>query len=178
MSDTQVPASQPAVALVAAVAENGVIGRDGQLPWRIPSDLKTFRRLTMGKPIIMGRRTYQSLGKPLDGRDNIVVTGDPQFGAAGIYVVRGIEEALSLGRTLAKARGVAEVMVVGGAQIYRAAMPHVERLYLTEVHAEPEGDTILPSIVAAEWREASREPLPRDPRDQFGCTLRIFERVR
>lgn len=167
-----------AVALVAAVAENGIIGRGGQLPWRIPSDLKAFRRLTMGKPIIMGRRTYHSVGKALDGRDNIVVTGDKHFTAPGIYVVRGIEDALGLAKTLAQARGVSEIMVVGGAQVYRAAMPYVDRMYLTEVHASPGGDTILPAIVSSEWHEASREPLPRDPRDEFACTLRIIERVR
>ena len=132
------------ITLVVAVAENGVIGRDGGLPWRLSSDLKTFRRLTMGKPLIMGRRTFQSLKKPLDGRDNIVVTRDDGFRPDGAIVVPSFEAALARAKDCAKARGTDEIMVIGGADIFAASLPLAGRIYKTEVHGRPEGDTLMP----------------------------------
>ncbi|MGL4396138.1 MAG: dihydrofolate reductase [Hyphomicrobium sp.] len=162
--------------IVVAVAENNVIGADGHLPWKLSSDLKTFRRLTMGKPVVMGRRTFQSIGKPLDGRDNIVITRDPHFTAEGISTSPSVADAMTLARVLARTRGADEVMVIGGADIYKAVLPRAERIYLTRVHASPEGDRYFPVLTAEEWREVSREALPQGPRDEHAATLVIMER--
>jgi dihydrofolate reductase len=164
------------ITLVVAVAENGVIGRDGGLPWRLSSDLKTFRRLTMGKPLIMGRRTFQSLKKPLDGRDNIVVTRDDGFRPDGAIVVPSFEAALARAKDCAKARGTDEIMVIGGADIFAASLPLAGRIYKTEVHGRPEGDTLMPEVDWKAWREVSREALPRGPHDNYGATLVRLER--
>jgi dihydrofolate reductase len=165
------------ISLVVAAAENGVIGRDGRLPWRIPSDLKTFRRLTLGKPIIMGRKTYQSIGKPLDQRDNIVVTRDLAFHVPGIIVTGSLDAALDKARALAAAKGIDEIVVIGGAELYRQALPLADRIYLTRVHAEPQGDALFPPLSEGDWREVSREPLPREARDEHACTLVILQRA-
>ncbi len=165
------------ISLIVAVADNGVIGAKGGLPWRMSSDLKTFRRLTMGKPIVMGRRTFQSIGRPLDGRDNIVVTRDPHFEADGVTAFASIDEALILARALARTSGVDEVMIIGGAEVYRAALPKANRIYWTAVAVSPEGDTFFPALDAAEWREVSAEALPRGPKDEYDATLKVFERV-
>jgi dihydrofolate reductase len=165
------------IALVVAAAENGVIGRGGGLPWHIPSDLKTFRRLTLGKPIIMGRKTYQAIGKPLDQRDNVVVTRDPAYRAPGAIIVASLEVALDKARALAVAKGIDEIIVIGGAELYRQALPLADRIYLTRVHAEPEGDALFPPLSPGEWREVSREPLPRDARDEYACTFVVLQRA-
>ena len=164
------------LSLIVAVAENGVIGRDGGLPWRLSSDLKTFRRLTMGKPLIMGRRTYDSIGKPLDGRDNIVVTRDPHFEVAGVSACPSVSEALTLARVLAATRGADEIMVIGGATVYDAVMPHADRIYLTQVHAKPAGDRHFAALDKKVWQEVSREALPKGERDDFASTLVVYER--
>ncbi len=166
------------IALVVAVAQNGVIGRDGTLPWRLSSDLKLFRRLTMGKPIVMGRRTWQSLPKkPLDGRDNIVVTRDQSFVAAGAYVVADATEALTLGRRLAAERGTNEVAVIGGAALYDAVLEDAQRIYWTSVHGCPEGDTTFPEFDLSDWRVISEEPIARGPKDEFEASLKVLERL-
>jgi len=159
-----------------AVAENGVIGANGRLPWRLSADLKTFRRLTMGKPLIMGRKTFQSLKKPLDGRDNIVLTTDPFFEADGISVVNTFADAMTLARTLALTGGVDEVMVIGGADVFRAALPHAERIYWTAVHAKPDGDVHFPDIDPDAWTEVERHELPASEKDDVTATLRVLER--
>ena len=164
------------ISLVVAVAENGVIGRGGGLPWRLSSDLKTFRRLTMGKPLIMGRRTFQSLKKPLDGRDNIVISRDEGFRPDGAIVVPSFPEALAQAERCARNRGVNEVMVIGGADIFAASFPLAGRIYKTEVHGRPEGDTFLAAIDWQQWRELEREPLPKGPRDEFAATFVLLER--
>lgn len=165
------------IALIVAVAENGVIGRAGQLPWRMPSDLKTFRRLTLGKPIIMGRKTFQSIGKALDGRDNIIVTRDEAFAAPGTEVCATLEAALALGAVRADARGAAEIMVIGGADIYRQALPAAGRIYLTRIHARPAGDATFPDPDPDHWLCRSRSPIVPDPRDEFSATLETYERA-
>jgi dihydrofolate reductase len=165
------------ISLVVAVAENGVIGRGGTLPWRVPSDMRTFRRLTMGKPVIMGRKTYDSIGKPLEGRDNIVVTRNTGFDAPGIQRVGGIAEALDFARACAAARGVDEIMVIGGAEIFAGTLRLADRIYLTRIHARPDGDTTFPELDANVWREVSRGPLPPDPRDDAPATLHTYERA-
>ena len=166
------------IALIVAVANNGVIGNAGGLPWRLSSDLKTFRRLTMGKPVVMGRRTFQSLPKLLDGRDNLVVTRDAAYRPEGAEVFAAIAPALERARTLAKARGTTEVMVIGGADIYAQVLPFADRLYWTEVHASPDGDTTFPVFDRSHWRETSREAIPRGPKDDFAATLITLDRIR
>ena len=165
------------VVFVVAVAENGVIGRNGQLPWRMPTDLKRFRKGTMGKPVVMGRKTYESLRKPLDGRDNIVITRQENFAAPGIHVTASVEEALALARKLAGARKVDEIAVIGGAEIFRAALPFADRIYLTVVKACPEGDTVLEPFDAVLWRETSREALPQSANDQFAADFVVLDRA-
>lgn len=161
---------------MVAVAENGVIGIGGKLPWKISADLKTFRRLTMGKPLIMGRKTFQSLKGPLDGRDNIVLTTDPTFEADGITVVDNLADALTLARTFAAARGADEVMVIGGADVFKATLPRADRIYWTDIHAAPEGDVRFPEFDRSEWQEVSSEPLPQSEKDDATATLRVLER--
>jgi dihydrofolate reductase len=164
------------ISLVVAIAENGVIGRDGDLPWRLSSDLKTFRRVTMGKPIIMGRRTFQSLKKPLDGRDNIVVSRDKDFEPEDVIVERDLESALSRARACADARGVEEIMVIGGTDVFRETLPLARFIYKTEVHATPEGDAYFPDVDWSKWEEVARNSLPKGPRDQFEATFVVLER--
>jgi dihydrofolate reductase len=166
------------ISLIVAVAENGVIGAKGGLPWRMSSDLKTFRRLTMGKPIVMGRRTFQSIGKPLDGRDNIVITRDPHFAAEGVTVFNNLGEALILARALARTNGTDEVMIIGGAELYRAALDQADRIYWTAIEARPDGDTVFPALEASQWREVSSEVLPRGPKDEFAATLKVLDRIK
>jgi dihydrofolate reductase len=165
------------ISLVVAVAENGVIGRNGALPWHVPSDLKTFRRVTMGKPVIMGRKTYTSIGKPLPGRDNIVVTRDVGFSAVGTTRAASIDGALDIARAKAKERGVDEIMVIGGAEIFALTLPMADRIYLTRIHARPDGDVTFPEPDPSIWREVSRTPVAPDPRDDAPATLLILERA-
>jgi len=145
------------VAIIAAVAENGVIGQGGTMPWRLKSDMAHFKALTMGKPVVMGRKTYLSLWvKPLPGRTNIVVTRGASFTAPGVLVARSLEAALEAARGDALRRGT-DVMVIGGAEIYAQAMRLADRLEITEVHTNPHGDTVFPPIDPAIWRESARE---------------------
>jgi dihydrofolate reductase len=164
------------IAFVVAAAENGVIGHNGQLPWRLPTDLKRFRKLTLGKPVIMGRKTYDSIGKPLDGRDTIVVTRRRDFSAAGAHVAGSVAEALEMGRRLAAERGVDEVMVIGGADIFTASLEDADRIYLTLVHGTPEGDVRIALPKPAAWQETAREPMVRSPQDQFPADFIVLDR--
>ena len=147
----------PRVTLVVAVAGNGVIGRAGALPWRLPDDLKRFKQTTLGKPVLMGRKTWDSIGRPLPGRRNIVLSTRPGFTASGADVFPSLAAALDA------CAGEAEVMVIGGAEIYRAALPLATRIHLTRVHATPDGDTRL-DLPLDGWRELSREDHPADDR--------------
>lgn len=142
-----------AITMVAAVGRNGVIGRDGALPWRLPGDLPRLKRLTTGHVVVMGRRTYDSIGRPLPGRTTIVVTRDRAWTVDGVIVRHDIESALS-----AAAETDPNVFVLGGAEIYRLAMPYADRLLISEVPQAPEGDTYFPDIDAGEWTESDREP--------------------
>lgn len=145
------------IALVVAMAENRVIGRDGGLPWRIPADLKHFKQLTMGKPIVMGRKTFDSIGRPLPGRPNIVVTRDRAKRWDGVEVAANVDSALRLAEQHADRLGVDEIMLIGGAELYRAVLPRAARMYLTLVHEPAEGDTLFPDYDSAAWRETARE---------------------
>jgi dihydrofolate reductase len=164
------------IAFVVAVAENGVIGRDGKLPWRVPSDLKRFRQLTLGKPVIMGRKTYESIGKPLAGRDNIVVTRQRGFAIHGVEVAATIADAIQRGRVLAEKRGVDEVMIIGGEGIFRAALADADRIYLTLVHGTPAGDTRFVIPDAPAWRETAREPMLQGSGDEYPADFIVLER--
>jgi dihydrofolate reductase len=162
--------------LVVAMAENGVIGRDNQLLWRIRTDLKRFRDLTMGKPMIMGRKTFQSIGKPLPGRETIVLTRDPAFAAEGVHVAGTWDEATAKGVDLAAGMGASAVAVVGGAEIYALALPHVQTLYLTQVHAAPEGDAVFPGFDRSRFREMKRSEHPKTADDEHPFTFLDLER--
>lgn len=164
------------IAFVVAAAANGVIGRDGQLPWRLPSDLKRFRALTLGKPIIMGRKTYKSIGKPLDGRDNIVLSRQPGFNPPGVAVVARIEDAIQLGRRLAARQGVDEVAIIGGAEVFGAALPLADRIYLTLVKGTPVGETRLPQFDPETWQETARAAMAKGPRDQYCADFIVLDR--
>ena len=166
------------VVLVAAVGENGVIGRDGGLPWRLKSDLQHFRRLTLNKPVVMGRKTWQSLPKALPHRTNIVITRDAHFTAPGALVVPSFEAALAAARKDAEARGTDEIMVIGGSDIFLAAMPVADRLEITRVHASPAGDVIFPRIDPAVWREVSSRRHVSGPDDDADFTVATLERIR
>jgi dihydrofolate reductase len=145
-----------AIVLLAAVADNGVIGRDNALPFHQSSDLKRFKALTMGKPVVMGRKTYLSIGKPLPGRTNIVVTRDGSFQAPGVVVAPSVEAALSVARGDALRRGADEIVVIGGTEIFVQTMPLADRLEITHVHMRPAGDVYFPAIDTARWRETAR----------------------
>lgn len=146
----------PVIALIAAMANNRVIGRDNQLPWHIAEDLRFFKRMTLGKPLIMGRNTFESLGRPLPGRPHIVISRNPDYQPAGVERAATLEAAIARATELARASSADEIMVIGGAQVYAAALPHAQRIYLTLVDAEVAGDTHFPAIDSALWREVSR----------------------
>jgi dihydrofolate reductase len=164
------------IVLVAAVAENGVIGRAGGLPWRLKSDLQHFRALTTGKPVVMGRRTWASLARPLPSRTNIVVTRDPAFTARGAVVAPSLPAALEVARGDALRRSADAVMVIGGGDIYAQAMPMATRLEITRVHARPDGEAVFPAIDAAEWRETARRECPPGPGDEASFTYLTYTR--
>ena len=154
------------IVLIVAIAENGVIGRDNAIPWRLKSDMQRFRRLTMGKPVIMGRKNFQSLPKPLPGRTNIVVTRDADFQANGALVATSFEHAFEAARGDALRRFATEIMMIGGAEVYRQFMPRADRLEITEVHAEVDGDTRLQPDLAG-WEEVgARAPQGRRGRQR------------
>ncbi len=145
------------IAMIAAVAENNAIGINNKLPWYLPGDLRYFKATTMGKPIVMGRKTFESLGRPLPGRPNIVLTRDPEWNHEGVRVVRDLDEAIRLGESLALIDGVTELMIIGGEQIYLQALPRADRLYLTRVAHSFEGDAFFPELTDGEWLEEARE---------------------
>jgi dihydrofolate reductase len=172
--------SEPKITFVVAVARNGVIGKDGGLPWRVSSDLKLFRRLTMGKPVIMGRNTWESLPvQPLPGRPNIVITRRTDFHPEGARVVHSLDEALALGRTLAKETDADEVAIIGGGEVFAEALRRnlVDRLYWTAIDLAPEGDIVMPPLQPGAWREVSRQSHPKSERDDATFTLITLERV-
>lgn len=164
------------VAMIAAVAANGVIGAEGDMPWRLPTDFAFFKRMTLGKPLIMGRKTFESIGKPLPGRTNIVVTRQDPFRPDGVLVAHDLGAALERAQAIAAADGAAEVMIGGGETIYRAAMQETDRLYITHVDLSPEGDTRFPPIDPAVWEvEAEPEIVPGE-RDAARFHIVIYRR--
>lgn len=164
------------VALIVAMAENQVIGAAGDMPWRLPSDMKRFRRITMGKPIIMGRKTFQSIGKPLDGRVNIIITRDEGFAPGGVVIAHSAEEAMAIARAEAERLGVTEIIIGGGGELYRQLLPLADRLYVTHVAASPQGDTTFPAIDPALFGIESEEPVSRTERDSADARFVVYRR--
>ena len=158
------------ISLIVAASENHVIGRDGDLPWRLSDDLKRFKAVTMGKPIVMGRKTWESIGRPLPGRQNIVITRQPGYLAEGCDVVATVDQAVAV------AGEAAEIMVIGGSEIYALFLPAAARLYLTRVHAEVEGDAFFPAP-GDDWRRVSNTPHAADENNEFDVSFRVYERT-
>lgn len=159
------------VAIVVARARNGVIGARNDLPWRLPADLKHFRKVTIGNPVIMGRRTWESIGKALPDRRNIVITRNPEFAAAGAETADSVEAALAM------VAGIRDVMIIGGAAIYKESMRYVTRMYVTEVHADIEGDTYFPNFDITEWRETRREDHAADEANPYPYSFVTLEKA-
>ena len=158
------------LSLVVAAGERNEIGKAGKMPWHLPADLRHFKALTLGKPVIMGRRTFEAIGKPLPLRRNIVVTRDSQYRATGCEAAHSFTEALVL------AAGAPEIMVIGGGEIYREALPRAQRIYFTRVHAHFEADTFFPPLDPAEWRETAREDHAADEHNRFAYSFLTLER--
>ena len=168
--------TNPKLTLVVAVAKNGVIGRDGALPWRLSSDMKRFKAATMGKPVLMGRKTWDSLPrKPLPGRQNLILTRDADFKGDGAWVYTDLDAMLAAARAMAEAAQVEEACVIGGAQLYNAVLPQADRIVLTEVNLEPQGDAHL-NLDLSQWREVSREHVGRGEKDDADFVVRVLER--
>jgi dihydrofolate reductase len=165
------------LAIVVAVAGNGVIGRGNEMPWRLRTDLRHFRDLTMGKPILMGRKTYVSIGRPLPGRRTIGLTRDAGFRAEGVEIAHTLEAARAAGDRIAAEMGAREVMVVGGAEIYRLLLPSAQRLHVTEIEARPEGDAFFPAIDRERFREISRKAHPAGSDDEFPFAFVDYVRI-
>ena len=160
-----------------ARARNGVIGRGGGLPWRLRADMRRFRSLTLGKPVIMGRKTWESLPRrPLPGRLNLVLTRQPGFEATGALACADFGEAVAIAKEQAAEDGAEEVCVIGGADLFALALPRAHRIYLTEVEGEPDGDVAMPSLNETGWREVSREAVPAGPDDEYATVFRVLER--
>ncbi len=164
------------LAILAAVARNGVIGANNGLPWRLSSDMKRFKALTWGKPLVMGRKTYLSIPRALPGRETIVVTRDPAFAPWGVNIAHELEAALGLAAQRAGAMGAEEIIVAGGADIYTQTMARASRLYITEVALDAVGDARFPPIDPSQWREARRWKGERGPRDEADFTFVDYER--
>ena len=163
-------AVEPAIALVVALSENGVIGRAGALPWHLPDDLKHFRAVTWGKPLLMGRRTFESIGRALPGRRNLVLTSASSAPPAGVEYVRDLHSALEY------TRGAPELCVIGGAQLYALTLPRAVRLYVTQVHAQLAGDVYFPALDSCSWREVTRQEHRADERHAYAMSFLQLER--
>jgi dihydrofolate reductase len=166
-----------AIVLVAAVADNGVIGRDNSMPWRLSSDLKRFKALTIGKPVVMGRKTYVSIGRPLPGRTNIVISRNAKFAAPGLIVTAAFKTALAVARGDALRRGTDEIIVIGGTEVFLQAIPLARRLEVTHVHWQPVGDTFFPPIDREQWREVARSEHEAGTRDDAPFAYATYVRV-
>ena len=167
------------ISMIVAVAENGVIGKDNDLPWRLSSDLKYFKQVTGGKPVLMGRKTWESLPRrPLPNRPNIVITRDTTYEADGAHVVASVEDAIAKARALLSTGEGDEAVIMGGAQIYKAGYAFADRLYYTQVHANVEGDTYFDEVDLSEWREVSRDRQAAGEKDSSDYSLIVYDRIR
>jgi dihydrofolate reductase len=160
------------LSIIAAMSENGVIGREGRLPWHLAADLKRFKQLTMGHAVIMGRKTWESIGRPLPGRRMVVITRQPNYQPDGVQVVPSLDDALAI----AESAGDEEAFIIGGAEIYRLALPRAERLHVTLIHATIDGDTAFPPIDWSMWQQTASEPHRADDKNDFPYSFQIFER--
>ena len=166
------------IVLVAAIGQNHVIGRAGQLPWHIRSDLQHFKRLTINRPVVMGRHTFESIGKALPGRTNIVLSRDFSVPAPGALIATSFDAALGAARSDAKKRGVNEIMVIGGSSIFERTIPMAARLEITHVQASPEGDRFFPDIDPEQWQLRSRKEHPAGPHDDYAFTTATYDRIK
>lgn len=164
------------LALIWAQSQNRVIGRNNALPWYLPEDLRYFKQVTMGKPIIMGRKTYESIGRPLPGRTNIVISRNPDLKIDGVRVVASLEAAIDLAEKICLIEGTEEAIVMGGSQIYELALPHADRLYMTQVHAEVPGDAYFPAFELASWKELGRENFSASETNPYDYSFVVLER--
>lgn len=163
------------LSMIVATADNNIIGKDNDMPWHLPADLAYFKRVTLGKPIIMGRKTYESIGRPLPGRRNIVISRDENYTAGGVDVVTSVEQALVLVAGVNEA--VAEVMVIGGGAIYKHCLPTADRLYVTHIKAAIDGDTQFPSYDDGSWQKISSELRPSDEKNAYDLDFCVYQRV-
>jgi dihydrofolate reductase len=161
------------ISLVVAAANNNAIGKDGKLPWCLPNDMRYFKNVTWGMPVIMGRKTFEILGKPLTGRKNIVITRQSNWKANGVVSVKSLDDALFV----AKETDAREVMVIGGGEIYRMAFEKTKRIYITRVKAEPEGDTFFPDIDPKKWKLVSQKDHDADEKNEYGYSFQVWERI-
>lgn len=165
-------------ALIVAMSRNRVIGRDNKLPWYLPGDLRYFKQATMGKPIIMGRKTWDSIGRPLPGRMNVVISRNPQWEApAGTVAASSLDEALVKAEAQAEIEGGDEVMIIGGGQIYAEALPLIDRIYITQVHAEIEGDAFFPEVNWDDWEEIGREDFSASDNNPYDYSFVVYQRL-
>lgn len=164
------------IAMIAAVAENGVIGNGQTIPWRIPSDFAFFKRTTMGKPMIMGRKQFETVGKPLPGRTNIVVTRQAGYQPEGVVVVSSLDAALETARKIAAEDGVDEIMIIGGGDIYTQLMPLADRLYISHVDLTPSGDVHFPAISPADWAIVDEPEVVQSGKDEASYRVNVYER--
>ena len=165
-----------AIALIAAVAENGVIGTSGEIPWRLPSDFAFFKRTTLGKPVVMGRKTFESIGRPLPGRTNLVVTARSGYQPEGVEVMPSLEAALDRAQEIAARDGVEELMVMGGGEVYRATIGVADRLYITHVAVSPTGDAHFPEIDPAVWEVDRTLDITRTDKDSAAFIVKVYTR--
>ena len=164
------------IAMIAGVARNDVIGANGGIPWKIPSDMGFFKRTTMGKPIVMGRKQYETVGRPLPGRSNIVVTRKAGYQPEGVIVVHSLEAGLAKAQEIAASEGASEVMIIGGGDIYSQAMPLADRLYISHVDLAPEGEILFPRIDPELWRVVDEPEVPPSDKDSASFRVRVYER--
>ena len=163
--------------MIVAMAQNRVIGRNNKLPWYLPNDLKYFKQVTMGKPIVMGRKTFESIGKPLPGRANIVITRNNVWSADGVRAVHSVDEAFELSESIAEIDGQEELMIIGGDQIYKSAIALVDRIYLTEVHADVEGDAFFPEFSKEDWRVVGCEDFTAEAPNPYDYSFVVLDRT-
>lgn len=164
--------SSSLLALVVGAAENNVIGNQGDMPWKVSADLKNFKAVTSGKPIIMGRKTFDSIGRPLPNRRNIVVTRNAQWSATGVETAANLSAAIKL------AQSEPEIMIIGGGEMYAQALPLADRIYFTRIHTNPDGDTWFPALTKDTWQKTRAEKLPRGPNDTADATFYVYERIK
>lgn len=164
------------LSMMVAKASNNVIGRNNKLPWYLPNDLKYFKQVTFGKPVIMGRKTWESLKGPLPGRTNIVITRQPDYQAEGAKVVSTVDDAITMAENVAFIEGQEEAVIMGGAEIYALALAQAERLYLTEVHADVDGDTFFPEYDTSEWQEIAREDFSAEGPNPYDYSFVVYQR--